>query len=254
MRLNKWIVFFFLMSLRSSFSQVVNIENKRIYDDTAGWSGAIDATFSAMKTTNSLINLAFRPRVQYKTLKHYWFFISDLNYSKGNDRVYANMGMAHLRYAYRIKGPWKWESYAQVQYNQLLDQQLRSSYGTGFRLKFFDNKKSKYFIGSSVFYEYEKIRTTLQINEEIRMNNYVSWYIDPKNNFSFTAATYYQPLLSNFNDFRLMGQYTLTFKMTKKIDFKFEWTSFYDSRPIVNVPNWTFNTSFGVRLKLEDNL
>lgn len=33
----------------SLFAQVVNIENKRIYDDTSGWSGALDAGFSAVQ-------------------------------------------------------------------------------------------------------------------------------------------------------------------------------------------------------------
>jgi len=34
------------------FSQVVNIENRRIYDDTSGFSGAVDAAFSAVQNKN----------------------------------------------------------------------------------------------------------------------------------------------------------------------------------------------------------
>src|SRR5574343_603890 len=86
------------------FSQVVNIENKRIYDDTAGWSGALDAGFSAVQNKDLLLNANFRPRVQYKTPKHYYLFLTDWYYSKGADRVYANTGMAHFRYAYRLQG------------------------------------------------------------------------------------------------------------------------------------------------------
>ncbi|MBI1836723.1 MAG: DUF481 domain-containing protein [Flavobacteriia bacterium] len=252
MHLNNFCVIFLVLFQYDSFSQVVNIENKRIYDDTSGWSGAVDASFSAMKTKDLLLNLSFRPRVQYKTKKHYYFLISDLMYSKGADRVYSNLGMAHFRYAYRIKGPWKWESYTQIQYNQLMDQQRRSILGSGIRVKLYDNKKSKYFAGSSVFYEYEQIRSSSMINKEYRMSNYVSWFIDPKTGFYFTAATYYQPLLKKMNDFRLMGQYSLGFKITKKIDFRFETTLFYDSNPPVNIEKWTFNSSFGVRLKMDD--
>jgi hypothetical protein len=251
MRQNNLLLFLFFVVFQT-FSQVVNIENKRIYDDTSGWSGAVDASFSAMKNTDLLTNFSLRPRVQYKTAKHYYFLISDLNYSKGASKVYSNMGMAHFRYAYRINGPWKWESYAQIQYNQLLDQQMRSLVGSGLRWKFYDNKKSKYFVGSSVFYEYEQIRTTALVNEEFRMSNYISWYVDPKTTFYFTAATYYQPLLKDFKDYRFLGQYSLNFKVTKKIDARFEWTSFFDSKPAKNVVNWTFSSSFGIRLKMED--
>ena len=51
-------------------SQVVNIENRRIYDDTSGWSGAFDAGFSAVQNKDLLLNATFRPRLQYKTMTY----------------------------------------------------------------------------------------------------------------------------------------------------------------------------------------
>lgn len=226
----------------------MNIENKRIYDDTAGWSGAVDASFSALKTSSPLLNLALRPRVQYKTPKHYYFLIGDLVYSKGKTQVFSNQGMVHFRYAYRLKWKaWKWESYVQSQYNQLLGQQIRNIIGSGIRWKFYDNQKGKYFIGTSLFYEYERISKTLGVQTGTRLNQYLSWFIDPKSNYYFTAATYYQPLLSNFKDYKFMGQYSLMFRVKKHIELRVEWNSFYDSRPAPNVQNWTYNTSFGLR-------
>jgi hypothetical protein len=44
-------------------AQVVNIENKRIYDDTLGWSGTVDASFSAQQTRDLLFSLNFRTLV-----------------------------------------------------------------------------------------------------------------------------------------------------------------------------------------------
>jgi len=240
------------------FSQVVNIENRRIYDDTSGFSGAIDAAFSAVKNKDLLLSGSFRPRVQYKSKKHYYLFLTDWVYTKGANQVYANSGMIHFRYAYRLKSfrdtlkksPWKCESYAQIQYNQLLDQRLRALTGTGLRVKFYDKKGYRLFAGSSVFYEYEDIRTSGIINEGVRWSNYLSWFIDPKTNFTFSAATYFQPLFTDFNDFRFMGQYALTFHLFKRIDFRFEFTNFYDSRPPEGVRNWVFNSSIGVRIRL----
>lgn len=244
---------FFIYPLNVNFAQVVNIENKRIYYDTSGWSGAVDASFSSVKTANYLTNIGFRPRVQFKTPKHYYFLMSDILYSKGNNQIFSNQGVIHFRYAYRINSsPWKWESYFQSQFNQLLGTKYRNQLGSGIRFKFYDNKKSKYFIGSSAFFEFEKFLNNQGVNQEFRMNNYLSWYVDPKNNYFFTAATYYQPLFSDFKDFRLMGQYTISFRLTKKVDFKFEWTSFYDSRPLQNITNWTYNTSIGIHIKIED--
>lgn len=242
----------FSLSIPTINSQVVNIENKRIYDDTSGWSGNVEASFSAQQTKDLLFALNFKHLIQYKTRKHYYLIMSDLRYSGGRI-VYANSGMAHARYAYRIKdGPWKWESYAQVQYNQLLLQKSRSLAGIGLRWKFYDKKESKFFAGSSVFYEYEEIQSepTDIYNQTFRWSNYLSWFIN-RPTFAFTAATYYQPSLADFKDYRISGQYTYLFKVKKRIDFKFELTGFYDSKPPETVRDFTFSSTFGIVLRLK---
>ncbi len=240
------------LCFHQGMGQVVNIENKRIYDDTSGWSGTVEASFSAQQTKDLLFALNFKHLIQYKTRKHFYLLMSDIRYSGGRI-VYTNSGMAHARYAYRIRnGGWKWESYAQVQYNQLLLQRLRTLVGTGLRWKFYDQNDSKFFVGSSVFFEYEEINAIPKdvYNQTFRWSNYLSWYIN-RPTYAFTAATYYQPSLANFKDYRLSGQYTYLFKFKKRIDFKFEATGFYDSNPPETVRDFTFSSTFGIVLRLK---
>lgn len=251
------ILCFFFFNLFHLQSQVVNIENRRIYDDTAGWSGAFDAGFSAVQNKDLLLNASFKPRVQYKNRKHYYLLLTDWYYSKGSDKIYANTGMAHFRYAYRIgrndsirKSPWKWESYTQVQYNQLLDQRIRALIGTGIRVKALDKKGYRIFAGSSTFYEYEEIMSSSVINRDYRWSNYVSWYFNPISTFSFSAVTYFQPLWRDMRDFRFMGQYSINFHTFKRMDFKFEFNTYYDSRPPTEIRNWIFSTLFGIHIRL----
>ncbi len=251
------ITFVFLVLFLTSYSQIVNIENRRIYDDTAGWSGAFDAGFSLTQNKFTLVNASFRPRVQYKTTNHYYLFLTDWNYAKGNNQVFSNGGMIHFRYAYRLglkkstkKSPWKWENFTQIQYNQLLDQRIRTLVGTGLRLKVIDKKGYRVFAGTSTFFEYEEISSSNLINRDYRWSNYLSWYINPKPNFSFTAVNYFQPLWQDFKDFRYMGQYTLYFSVIKRLDFRFEINTIYDSNPPENINNWIMSSNFGVRVKL----
>lgn len=235
-----------LFSYFPVFSQVVNIENARIYDDTAGWSGEVTGLFSAQQNKDLLVSMNFRPRAQFKTRKQSIFFIGDYNFSKGKDRVYANSGMFHFRYAYRIKqSGWKWEGYTQIQYNELLDQRYRFLVGGGIRSKFYDKKGWKFFAGTSTFYEQEQIVSTNQIVEDVRWSNYLSWFIDPKTFFTFTGATYYQPLWEDFKDYRILGQYTLRFKITKAFSVSTNLNFFHDERPPTNVRKTVYNTSVG---------
>jgi hypothetical protein len=243
------LAFFLLFFYFQVCAQVVNIENKRIYDDTLGWSGTVDVSFSAQQTRDLLLSLNFRTLAQYKTRKHFLLLLNDFGYSKG-DVVYANRGMSHLRYAYRIKnGPWKWESYLQIQYNQLLLQRNRSLAGTGLRWKIYDNKDVRFFTGSSFFFEYEEIQPFTEYNHDVRWSNYLSWFIN-KPSFAFSAVTYYQANVQDFKDYRLSGQYTFLFKLKKKVDFKVEFSNNFDSRPPQTVRKWIFSSTFGIVLKL----
>ena len=231
-------LFSFICCLLSHRAQIVNIENKRIYEDTSGWSGAVDAGFSFLKNKDFLYNLNAKSRVQYKTRKHYVFLLSDFFYS-GGKTVYANYGMGHLRYAWRIKNSgWKWESYTQLQYNRLLNQKLRALVGTGIRAKITGKEKVKSFIGTSVFYEYEEIQPNKEFNRDFRSSSYFSWFMDFKQ-FDFTGTTYYQPLLKDFSDYRFSGQYSLAFLLLKNLRFRTELNVFYDSRPPTGVPSGT---------------
>jgi hypothetical protein len=233
------------------FSQVVNIENRRIYDDTAGWSGAVDAGFSAVQNNQLLYTLSFRPRVQYKTRKHYYLLLADLAYTASKTATYANSGMSHFRYAYRLwNSPWKWESYTQVQYNELLNQKLRALLGTGIRWKMYDKNSMRFFIGTSTFYEYEELQTEQVFNRGFRWSNYLSWFITSKSGITFTATTYAQPLWSDFADIRVSGQYALGFRVTKRLDIKLEYSFFHDSKPPADVRKTVFSSLAGFHLKL----
>ena len=238
-------------------AQIVNIENRRIYDDTLGLSGAIDASFSVNKNKQTFLSTAFRPKVQYKTRNHYLLFITDWYYTKGTTVLYANYGMAHLRYAYRLgdkqrstKSPWKWESYSQLQYNQLLDQRARFQLGSGLRIKAIDKPGLRVFAGTSIMRDYEEIRSSALTSTCYRNNTYIAWYFSKKSSYSFSGTTYFQPAISIRGDYQFMGQYSLSFNIFKRVDFNIELNAFYDSKPATGVENWMYYSSMGTRIRL----
>lgn len=247
------------VSIYLSFeAQIVNIENKRIYDDSAGISGSIAANFNAIRNQDLLLSAGLKPLIQYKTPMHYYLLYADWGYSKGANNTFSNAGMIHFRYAYRLnkidkyhrKSPWKLEAYTQVQYNQLLRQKLRALSGGGIRWKIVDFKGNRSFFGSSAFYEHEELLTN-EINKNIRWSNYFSWFINHKI-FTFTGVNYFQPRIDDFRDTRFMGQYTFGYRLNKNMLLRADFMVFYDSRPAQNVKNTVFNSSFGLQIGLVD--
>ncbi|MBW7868406.1 MAG: DUF481 domain-containing protein [Brumimicrobium sp.] len=191
------LILYFIFLPFFIFTQVVNIENRRLGDGSYGFSGALDLSFSAQKQKDVLMSLNFKPMIQYKfnwrekknssetsnskdslqkdasqvknekEYKHLLLLINDLTYTAAKGVKYSDFGMSHLRYSYRIAhSVWEWESYSQIQYNKLLLQKVRYILGTGLRVGIFDikpkegqyiNRQIRMFAGSSVFYEYEEI-------------------------------------------------------------------------------------------------
>ncbi|MBI2258064.1 MAG: DUF481 domain-containing protein [Flavobacteriia bacterium] len=228
-----WILFQFVYS----YSQIVNIENKRIYDDSTGINGSSDLTFNYIENKNVFYSLKNTTRLQYKSKSktHYFLLLSDLFYSGGKKIVFANSGMLHFRYSFRInKSTWKWETFSQIQYNQLLNQKMRFLLGTGLRDKLIDKNKIKLFLGSSFMYEYEEIQPNNEFLNNYRWSNYFSWFISVKN-IQLTGTSYYQPLFEDFKDYRFSGQYVLSTQLSKKWRIKAEYNVFSDSRPPTGV-------------------
>ncbi len=278
----------------SSIAQVVNIENKRVNDGTYGFSGALDMTLSAQQQKDLLVTVHLKPLIQFKfngksdfmyrsseqkvdtvpksepqvvkpdKNKHLLLLINDLKYTGAKKNTYANFGMVHLRYAYRLgNSSWKWESYSQTQYNQLLLQKVRTIVGSGFRMKIADispseegyNKRAvRVFAGTSLFYEYEEINHShrpIEYINSVRWSTYLSSYMNFKY-FEFTSSTYLQPNLATFKDYRLSGDYVLLMRISNPFSVKFNFSHFYDTRPPETVRAHTFSISAGFVYRLDN--
>ena len=237
-----------LFYLSVSQAQIQHIENKRIYSDSVGWMGNVEANFSAVQNRDLLVNLDVKPYVQYKDTMNYFLGLGDYNYSVG-DRVYAHALLFHFRYSRYLRKDIRWvmwEFYTQAQFNPLLSQRVRALAGTGPRFRLYEDNKYKVYSGISYMYEYEEILADTSIQRNHRGSVYVSWLFQPKPYFMFSGSTYAQPLFTNFLDYRISGQYALLFKVFKRAAFKFEFGFLYDSRPPKEVRNFIFNAEAGI--------
>lgn len=287
--MGKGLIICFTVVSSALFAQVVNIENRRANDGTYGFSGALDMTLSAQKQKDLLVTVHFKPLIQYKFSgksdagykkalqendsasvgqrpdknKHTLLLIHDLKYTGSKQTTYANFGMSHLRYSYRIaNSSWKWESYTQIQYNQLLLQKVRTLVGSGLRAKIadikpkeggFDKRAVRLFFGTSLFYEYEEINYSfrpMEFENTVRWNSYFSMYLNFRH-FEFTSATYVQPNLAVFKDCRVLGDHSILIRVSEPFSIKFNYSHFYDTRPPETVTPLTYSVSAGFVYRLD---
>lgn len=227
-------------------AQIVNIESKRLNNDTTGFDGQLEASVDLSQNNTFLFSANTKAQVQYKWKKDLILVLGDWRFSTGEGVRFMNDGMGHLRYNHKFLKWLRWEVFTQVQYNELLNVKLRFLAGTGPRFKLTPWEKYKLYAGTLYMFEYENVAVDDTLHLDHRMSAYLSWNLDPTGSFSFTGTTYYQPLFKDWADFRLAGMYSLRFKIIKRLMFKVDFNFLYDTRPPSNVSPVVYGMKTGV--------
>ncbi|MCX7878889.1 MAG: DUF481 domain-containing protein [Ignavibacteria bacterium] len=228
------------------FSQVVNIESKRIRTDTIGWSGSAEANFMLSKVSEEIYDLGAKIHFQHKGINHLWLFLNEYRVIKGAGTDFINSGFAHVRYNHKItKELLRWEVFSQLQFNGALAVRLRGLIGTGPRFRIYERDEFRIYAGSLYMFEYTENTDKTIFERNHRNSSYVSLTVDVKR-FNLTTTTYYQPLLRDFKDYIFYSQTELLFEITEQLDFKTGFTFRYDSNPFPGIPKKTYFISNGL--------
>lgn len=251
MRFLLFILFSFFFS--SLFAQIINIEKARIRSkDSIGWSGNLNGGFSLNKNTKLLLSLNSAAQVQYKNRKNLYLLLGRLEFTKADQEAFVNNTFLHFRYNYKINKWLRWEAFAQIQNNVITRIKFRGLIGTGPRHKVWDKEKFSLYAASLYMFEYDEENTaTNQILylQEHRQSSYLSLTWKPNGNFECQSTTYYQPKWGYFEDFRLLCDVNLKFKVATHLSYSTVFNGLYDAFPAVNIPKTIY--SFSNRLSYE---
>jgi len=219
--------------------QVMNIEQERISTDTTGWAGTAQVSFQYFKNKAEVWNAGGHLHLQYKTKKSLFLALSDYVLSKSAGDDFANAGIQHLRYNYKINDWFTAEAFTQAQYNKLLNVDFRWLLGAGPRFKVVKTKPFRMYAAALYMYEYEELADTSLIHRDHRLSSYVSLTLKLRKNLTLLNTTYFQPKFTDFSDFRLSSQTDMKIAISKHFAFKLSYVYFFDAAPAENVPNET---------------
>ena len=248
MRLYRFILVIFCCCHGAFTSaQIVNIERARMQSDTTGWMGSTGASFSLSKNTKQLFSTEFDVHLQYKSEKSLYLILANYGFLKSSGSKLIDNTFLHLRYNYKLNSFLRWEVFTQLQQNTITGIQSRFLIGSGPRFKVFSSKKFRLYMASLIMYEREKetIATNL-LHNDFRSSSYVSFTLSPSKELELISTTFFQPLLNNWKDHRILNQVSLRVKAGKKIAMKVNWNYLTDSYPVKGVPsvNYTLSSVF----------
>lgn len=228
------------------YSQVVNIESKRMRTDTSGWSGSAEADFHLSKSNEEIYDLGAKLNFQYKGVNDLWLFLNEYRHIKGAGTEFVNSGFAHIRYNRKVTKEFlRWEAFIQYQYNKSLEVGQRVLAGTGPRIKIYDSDEFRAYAASLYMYEYQESVDKTIIERNHRTSSYLSMTLEV-GTMVLSNTTYFQPNMKDLKDYRISSQSDLTIKLFGQLKFKTGFTYRYDTRPFPGVTRTTYYLSNGI--------
>ncbi|MES2776232.1 MAG: DUF481 domain-containing protein [Bacteroidota bacterium] len=246
--MNRFLVILFMVIITSySSSQIVNIENARMHSDTTGLMGNAGASLALTKNTQQIFLFNVNAHVQYKTHKDLYLLLGSYGFLKGSDTKLIDNSFLHFRYNRKINKLLRWEAFTQWQKNTITKIQYRFLLGTGPRFKLADTKKIKVYVATLLMYENEK-ETSQQviIHKDWRSSSYVSFSLLPNEHTELISTSFYQPLLKDVSDYRLLNQTRLKVKAGKRLSISLNYNYLFDNFPAAGTPKTNYSFSTGI--------
>ena len=241
---------FIITAKQTCIGQIVNMESQRYQTDTTGWAGTAGGNFALTNFGQKVFAVNANGHIQYKSKKSLYLFLGGYGFLKGDKQSFVDHGFLHFRYNYKLTKTVRLEAFMQVQQNVITKIQHRYLIGAGPRFKIMGAEKLRIYAGSLPMYEIEKEKDRPKALYDWRLSNYVSVTFVPNKQTELTTTTYYQPVLFDISDYRLLNQTSLKVKAGKKIAVRINWNYQYDATPAAGIVTDTYNLSTGIEVDL----
>lgn len=250
------ILFFGILCLIPELlsAQLVNIESKRVQTDSVRFTLSADFSFNHTNNDGIQINqmdAALTTQLKSKNLRKIYFLLGNYKLIDAEEGNLQNAWFLHGRFNYKFTDLWRFESFVQGQYNQLLIVEQRNLIGAGIRVKWVDKERFSGYAGNSYMYEVEYSDRAGTTNYNHRNSTYLTLsYIAESKKFSVTNTVYYQPLYRDLDDYRILEQFRLNIPLSSWLSVFTIYDYYFDSKTPLNSEEYTSNLSIGAGISL----
>lgn len=158
----------------------------------------------------------------------------------------------HVRARIELDTRWRWEVFAQHEYDQFRRLSLRALAGTGPALQILDSPEIALLAGAAYLFEYERLDSRMGAGDAgerstaHRASLYVTGHEDAGAGALIVETIYAQPRLDRPGDVRMLGELAVQTKLSARFAIKNSFTVAYDRTPPDGVQR--YDTSLEVAL------
>jgi hypothetical protein len=238
------VISFILIVLTTDFATAqVNTERYFTDYDNPGFTFQNGFGFNFATGNTKYLEFSDNFRGDYNGQKNDYLLVAEYAFKTSSGTKATNKGFLHLRRTQTIGNQHflMSEVFTQLQFDEFLLLKNRFLFGGGLR---FDpvmlldstmrkNKILKVFIGTGLFYEFERYSTDPeQTFHLIRSSSYLTLVWAVNSNTNINLVNYYQPSLDNFHNFRYIMNLGLSTLITHKLYYDLSLSILTRSKPI----------------------
>jgi hypothetical protein len=223
---------------RAARAQIVNVQGALAKaPEKDGTGGQIEAKINWQEGNNPLLDLGGAGSVLVRRGSVLGLVLARGEYGTSRGLTFTKKSFEHVRTRVELDCRWRWEVFAQHEYDQFRRLSLRALVGTGPALQIVNDKAVAVLAGAAYLYEYERLDTrpgTLDAGERTvahRGSLYVTGHEQPGAGVDIVETVYAQPRLDDPGDLRMLGELAVLTKLSSRVALKNSLNVAYDRTP-----------------------
>lgn len=253
-----------LISYSIAQGQILRVDKNHLESDSAGYFAlSAAANFSldnrSVSPDEKLVytRLTSKADMLYVSRNHAYILINSIEYQSSSNATPFSTGYTHFRINFRRQHTLSYETYAQIQYDEVRRMRLRTLVGGGIRFTAIDEEGVDIHLGSGVMYEVEKWReiendpTSDFYKEMPKLSNYLGVEFTLSKHVNLNLWGLYQVGYDAQDDItrnRYAVEASLNFIVSKRVIWINRFTYFYDAQPVIPINPAFYQIMNGLRI------
>jgi putative salt-induced outer membrane protein YdiY len=212
-------------------------------------------SYQIAKGNSDYINLGAGYRCDWIHGRAYAFLSSSLEYKEASASKIIDKGFAHLRAIYSLDSSFAAEMFLQKEFNEFILLKDRNLVGAGFRYTcpdLFPKDADLDFnlnIGSGLMFENEELNTNPDtVENAVRSTNYIALKFKISEIVNLNAVAYYQVSVADMENYRILSDARIDFKLSKSISFFTSLNYRMNSRPPIDIKKYDLSINNGLSI------
>ena len=247
-----------------TMGQILRVDKSHLESDSAGYFAlSAEAIFSldnrSVSPTEKLVytRLYSKADLLYVSKQNAYILINSIEYQSSTNAPPFSTGYTHFRINFRRQHKLSYETYAQLQYDEIRRMRLRTLAGGGLRFTAIDKEGVDIHVGTGLMYEVEKWQAvendpaSMLYKEIPKLSNYLGVEFTLSKHVKLNLWGLYQTgydTEDNLRRNRYAAEASLNFIVSKRVVWINRFAYFYDAQPVIPINPAFYQLMNGLRI------